>query len=323
MTKGPSQSALTARLAAIHLVTASPIGETVDFYTSWGLEALHLTADEANTMARFRSTGTDHHVLQFRNAGHNGLELIEFTMGSRTAVDAYFNRISGLDPEAIETQPGTLSDASGGYGFTLRDLEGRRLQFGAERLAADPRPAVRGMPERLSHIVVNTVDIARMCAYYVQVLGFRVSDWSEGQMVFLRCGTDHHSIAFNQDQHVSVNHIAYEVATLDSFLSAVGRLKHHGIDPMWGIGRHGPGNNAFAYFADPVGFVPEITAEVQQIDEKTWIPRTWQRVPAQSDLWGLAGRPSDHMRARMAGNPDPNTVLREWVQQQNLQEGTQ
>lgn len=135
MTKGPFQSALTARLAAIHLFTASPIGETVDFYTSWGLEALPVPSDEATTTARFRSTGTDHHVLQFRNAGHHGLELIEFTMGSRSAVDAYFNQISGLDPKAIETRPGALSGASGGYGFTLRDLEGRRLQFGSERLA--------------------------------------------------------------------------------------------------------------------------------------------------------------------------------------------
>jgi hypothetical protein len=56
----------------------------------------------------------------------------------------------------------------------------------------------------------------------------------------------------------------------------------------------------------PGNFVFEYTCELQQIDEATHEPKVWQRIPAQSDLWGTAGPPSPVIRAVMAGNPDPN-----------------
>ena len=39
------------------------------------------------------------------------------------------------------------------------------------------------------------------------------------------------------------------------------------IQIEWGVGRHGPGNNVFAYFIGPVGIVVEYTAEVLQVDD--------------------------------------------------------
>ena len=186
------------------------------------------------------------------------------------------------------------------------------LEVSTEVEAADPRSGGQSFPTRITHIVLNTVDIDLMSEFYTEALGLRVSDWSEHQMVFLRTGRDHHAIAFNVDEHASVNHIAYEVPSLDAFLTSVGRMKRAGVDPMWGIGRHGPGNNSFAYYADPVGFVPEFTSEVMQIDESTWVPRVWQRIPSQSDLWGTAGPPSAEMRSRMRGSRDPNSVPPIW-----------
>lgn len=135
-------------------------------------------------------------------------------------------------------------------------------------------------------------------------------------MVFLRNGTDHHTIAFNQAEHGSVNHVAYELASLDHFLTSVGRMKVAGVEPLWGIGRHGPGNNCFAYYGDPAGFVPELTADVQQIDGgvegQGWIPRVWRRIPSQSDLWHLAGPPSAEFRRVGAGTPDPGLHPPRW-----------
>ena len=152
--------------------------------------------------------------------------------------------------------------------------------------------------------VLNTADIESLSAWWCEVLGFRVSDWSQRQMVFLRCNPDHHSIAFNRADWASLNHVAYEVPSLDAFMSSIGRLKRAGHDVGWGPGRHGPGDNAFGYFVDPAGTVPEVTAEAQQIDEAAWVPRTWPRTPELSDRWGTAGPPSPEMRRHMAGMPD-------------------
>jgi catechol 2,3-dioxygenase len=60
-----------------------------------------------------------------------------------------------------------------------------------------------GMPfkiQRLGHVVVMVTDLERSVKFYTQVLGFKVSDvYSEdlqpGGFAFLRCHTDHHTIA--------------------------------------------------------------------------------------------------------------------------------
>jgi hypothetical protein len=124
-------------------------------------------------------------------------------------------------------------------------------------------------------------------------------------MVFIRCNTDHHSIAFNRAEHPSLNHIAFEMPSLDDQMRGIGRLKSHEVPIAWGIGRHGPGNNVFSYFRDPNDFVIEYTSEVEQIDEATHEPQVWKRVPHLMDRWGTAGPPSPEIRKSMAGQPDP------------------
>ena len=58
--------------------------------------------------------------------------------------------------------------------------------------------APNAAPAKLAHAVLNTADIETLSRWWCEVLGFRVSDWSERQMAFLRCNPDHHSIAFNE-----------------------------------------------------------------------------------------------------------------------------
>ena len=272
------------RLQHIELLTPTPLDEVVDFYTRWGLEVI----DETSDSVAFRARGPAHHCTRFVAADHTGLGHIAFGAPSRRAVDELHRRWGEAGVE-LRSAPAALDALGGGYGFDAADPEGRVLRVVTEMLAADPRPEPTPVPIGITHVVLNTVDIDLLCGFYVDVLGFAVSDWSEHQMVFLRNGTDHHTIAFNQAEHSSVNHVAYELDSVDHFLAAVGRMKVGGVEPLWGIGRHGPGNNCFAYYGDPAGFVPELTAEVQQIDYPGWIPRVWQRIPSQSDLWHLAG----------------------------------
>jgi len=40
-----------------------------------------------------------------------------------------------------------------------------------------------------------------------------------------------------------------------------GRMIDAGFPIAWGVGRHGPGDNVFSYFIDPVGTVIEYTAD--------------------------------------------------------------
>lgn len=277
--------------------------DCVEFYGGpWGLELV----DRSSTSASLRGTGPEHHCLELHAADHNGIEHIGLALADRAAVDEAASTLEARGVRLLST-PGMLDGHGAGYGFRLADLEGRVVELSTLVEAVAPRPA-GPTPAKLGHVVLNTVDIDAACRWWCDVLGFRVSDWSEHQMVFLRCNTDHHSIAFNQAEWASVNHMAYEVPTLDAFMTSLGRLHRGGHEPGWGPGRHGPGHNAFAYFVDPAGLVPEVTAEVEQVDEATWVPRVWRRVPELSDLWGTAGPPSGDIREHMAGTPDPSST---------------
>src|SRR5438309_9016622 len=101
----------------------------------------------------------------------------------------------------------------------------------------------KGMPFRigkLGHVVINVRDVARSVRFYTEVLGFEVSDvypdeMVPGGMAFLRCNPDHHGIALvgsmtTAAENVELNHIAFEVATLEEVLRARDHLREHDVE---------------------------------------------------------------------------------------------
>jgi catechol-2,3-dioxygenase len=276
---------------------------SMEFYTEvWGLGV-----SETDT-ERFwlRGTGAEHHILELGSAEQNCLGGLTFAVATPREVDDAARALEKLGIPMMR-EPGRSGDPEGGYSMALIDPEGRVVE-----LAADVHAVVRQdehtrspLPRKLAHVVLNTVDIDRATAFYTQVLGMRISDWSEHQMSFLRCNPEHHVIAFNQAPWTSVNHVAYEMASIDHFMRGIGSLKVHGIEPKWGPGRHGPGDNTFSYYTDPAELVCEYTSEVIRVDEDAWLCRTWRRTPELSDQWRTAGPPTATVRSAMAGVPDP------------------
>lgn len=273
----------------------------LDFYeTLWGMRLVA----RANDAAFLRCTGAEHYVLALHERERRGIVRINLAVAENAQVDALHASLVARGIPVLNA-PAPLVTPGGGYGFELLDPERRRLRISAGVTPhADAGDAI-DRPRKASHVVLNTMDMDREIAFFTEALGFRVSDFSENQMAFLRCNTDHHSIAFNRSDRNSVNHMAFEMPSLDAFMRGIGRMKNGGYPVNWGPGRHGPGNNPFAYYAGPSGFVIEYTAEVQQIDEATHEAQVWPRIPEKSDLWMTAGPPSRQMRVAMAGDPDP------------------
>ncbi|EGD54918.1 VOC family protein [Gordonia neofelifaecis] len=287
------------RLRSVELRTTA-CADSADFYTDvWGLRAV----ERGDGEAWLRGTGDEHHVLQLTAAEQNGLGRITFAVATPAEVDEAARRLDARNVPII-AGPGPTGEISAGYGVSFVDPEGRIIQLLADALAVPMLRREEAVPVGVTHVVLNTVDIDASVEFYTDVLGMRVSDWSEHQMAFLRCNSDHHSIAFNQAEWASVNHVAYEMPTIDQFMRGIGRLRHHRVLPLWGPGRHGPGDNTFSYFADPGGLVCEYTSGVAQVDEDRWLCRVWRRVPELSDTWGTAGPPSVDVRTHMAGVPD-------------------
>ncbi|MDQ0315372.1 VOC family protein [Amorphus orientalis] len=296
---------MTEPLRAGHLrgimMRAPAMTSTVDFYVdSWGLSL----AEKGDGVAYMAGTGPEPFLYGLKDADTFGIEYIHFGMPDRAAMDAFYHQCIDRGATVLGA-PAPFDDPIGGYGFEILDPDFRRLRFTTE-LTMKASEDTFALPRKVSHVVLNTPDMEGVRDWYCETLGFRVSDYSADQMVFLRCSSDHHSIALVRAPYASVNHVAFEMPNLDSFMRGIGRMKQKGQVPSWGPGRHGPGNNPFAYFVSPSGFVIEFTSELQQIDEATHEAKVWPRTdPEAMDRWMTAGPPTPAQRAVMMGRPDP------------------
>ena len=293
-------------LRSLRLAAEDPT-ELVRFYADvWGLQRVE--ADEEGVVY-LRGTGAEHHLLALVAGPARALERISFGAATAADVDALAERLRSAGV-ALEEGPGPRQEAGGGYAVVFRDPEGRRLEVSAgleeHADAGDARIAAsKGAgPDRLSHIVLNAPEQAASKAFYTDVLGFRISDWYEDElMVFLRCNPQHHCIVLTPNTWPTLNHVAFEVDDVDAVMSALGRLRKAGLESIWGPGRHGPGGNVFAYFTDPAGNVIEYTAELVEVDDATWTPHEWERSPQNADVWGTSGGVNPDVAAAMANPP--------------------
>jgi catechol 2,3-dioxygenase-like lactoylglutathione lyase family enzyme len=153
-------------------------------------------------------------------------------------------------------------------------------------------------PIELSHVVLNSADVDAAERFAVGKLGFKVSDRTK-HMTFLRCNRKHHCIAYARAGFASLNHIAFDMPSLESVMRGIGRLRDAGYPPVWGPGRHGPGNNVFGYFIAPHGGVVEYTAEVEEVGEDYEVggPEDWKWPPGRVDHWGISTKDNDRIGA--------------------------
>jgi catechol 2,3-dioxygenase-like lactoylglutathione lyase family enzyme len=276
--------------------------EHARFYSEvWGLEPVGQNTDTVY----LRGSSSEYFILSLHRSHTRGLHHIAYAMADEDAVKRAASKLKESGVRIVQ-EPGPLNEVGGGFGTRFLDPDGRciELSCGTSKHPNGWHPK-RIEPYSICHIVNNTPDIQRIVKFYTNVLGFRVSDWSGEQMVFLRSETKHHNISFMAAPHASVNHVAYLVSGVDEVMRGISNLKKHGIEPAWGPGRHGPGNNIFCYFQDPFGYVAEYTSDIDYItDESKHEPKVWPRSPESMDRWGVAAPPSAELREAMTGEPD-------------------
>jgi catechol 2,3-dioxygenase len=262
------------------------------FYTdTWRLAA----AAARGGAVYLRGAGGYHHILALHPRAAPQLLCVNLAAADRSAVDQLHDRVRAAGAPRVEP-PAPVAEPGGGYGFAFLDPEGRALRV----IAGDARHADAGGlhdgPLKITHVVFNTPHQEQAAAFWVEALGFEVSDRS--LLTFIRCNPDHHSIAFHPGESSTLHHIAFEMTDIDSVMRGAGRMRDAGHPVEWGLGRHGPGNNVFAYFVGPGDFVIEYTAEIGKVDAGYRVrePREWAYPPGHSDLWGATPPPSERMK---------------------------
>lgn len=264
-----------------------------NFFTRvWGLEKVAAQDD----VAYFRAGGPHFHALSLRNSSGTALVRIALQANDRAATDQLYDQVRQSE-QKVDGPPRRLSTPGGGYGFGFQDADGRNFAIVSGVADHSERMPGADRPTRLSHVNLNCRDNDATFRFMTAVLGFRLSDHTPG-FRFLSCSSDHHALVLGFNDNCLLNHIAFEMPDLDSVMRGIGRMRDHGYAVQWGPGRHGAGNNVFAYFCGPEEVPIEYTAEMHQISDghRVGTPSDWTWPHGRLDQWGITPGPSTRVK---------------------------
>jgi len=282
------------KLRSIELSLPDPAGAAAFMVDVWGL----VPAEVLGGVHYLRGSGTYPYLMSFE-PGEEFVRTVTF-VGDEAELAAITARAGAKD---WPLRAVVSADPGGGHGIEVELPEGEILRFlaGAAEVApieGHAKKTRRVMPVKLTHVVFNAAD-AEACGHAVEdVLGFAVSDRTAG-MVFVRCNQSHHSTAFARAGFSSLNHVAFEMDDLDAVMRGIGWMRDNGFAPAWGPGRHGPGDNVYAYYIAPFGPVIEYSTAVEKVpaDYVAGKPEDWTWPEKRIDQWGVSDKDFAGLRA--------------------------
>lgn len=125
--------------------------------------------------------------------------------------------------------------------------------------------------------------------FYTRLLGFKLSDYvrygPDASLQFLRCNERHHSLAMvDLGGGNAVQHLLFEMATIDDVGMALDRAKRSGAAVVSSLGRHRNDGMLSFYMRSPGSFDVEIGCGGKLLDD-TWSPNEF----CEGDVWGHDG----------------------------------
>jgi 2,3-dihydroxybiphenyl 1,2-dioxygenase len=197
-----------------------------------------------------------------------------------------------LRAAGVETAHGTAEERKerGVVDFiTLRDPADNRLElfYGQE---ADFRPYHLTRPMEgyltdelgMGHAVIGVKDYATCLDFYVNTLGFGVTDTFKGFIAFLHCNPRHHSLALVGTDEPGLRHIMLETRSIDDVGTAIDIAKRRG-ELTRTLGRHTNDKTVSFYVETPSGWEIEYGWSGLQLDDEMAIVR---QLAGPTSLWG-------------------------------------
>jgi catechol 2,3-dioxygenase-like lactoylglutathione lyase family enzyme len=279
---------------SLHALTSVTMGvpnveETASYYADFGLTAESdgwFSTVDAGRQLRIVAAPT-RRLVELRVGADDRDDLGRAAAGLARLGLAHTPRDPGA---SLETAPGASLE-------TVEPVTGTRVFLEvAPRLRQEPVPAVGyngpGRPERrdrrapgfartgpvrprkLGHAVLGSVDHRTTTAFFVDGLGFKVSDRIKDVGAFLRCSTDHHNVLVLSAPVNFLHHTSWQVDDIDEVGRGAGAmLEGRPERHVWGLGRHYAGSNFFWYLKDPAGTFSEYYADMDCIvDDQLWTP---------------------------------------------------
>jgi len=252
-----------------------------------GLQAV----ERGNSLLAFRMDDRKQRIVIDRAMGE-GTRFFGWEVADAGVLDALAARLEAAGV-AVTAEPQTLADNRRVRALiSFRDPAGNRLEafYGAEIDGEPFKPGrsisgFRTGPLGLGHVVLTVENIDAVMPFYVDVLGFRLSDYIERpfRAYFFHINPRHHSLALIESGKNGMHHLMVELFSLDdvgqSYDVALSEENRIGVT----LGRHTNDFMTSFYAKTPSSFMVECGWGGREIDPATWQPVEMTDGPS---LWG-------------------------------------
>lgn len=273
-------------------LNVTDVARSVAFYRDLvGLDVTEATDD----FAALRCS-QDHHNVLLCKAAAPGLKRIAFELESEAELAKARKHVEGLGLAVEEVAASERQQLRLGTAFRFREPNsGLCLEFFASMMhMAKPFANRVAQIERLGHVVVNVSRFDAVLKFFVDSLGFRVSDHVPGFAAFLRCFPNplHHSLAILASDENKLHHVNFMVRNIDDVGKALHRMRRSQVDIVFGPGRHQPSGSIFLYFLEPDRMTLEYSFGMEKFPAAgAREPRMLEPVPETLDQWGSVPAP--------------------------------
>ncbi len=176
--------------------------------------------------------------------------------------------------------------------MTTVDPDGNRFVFAQPDRSFEQHQISADLPRAyLQHFAIRTPDVAKLVEFY-EAVGFVVSDrvfddTKRLKACFMRTSELHHVMAIFEAPVACFDHQSFETHDWHGLKVWADHMASKRIEIVWGIGRHGPGNDVFFMVRDPDGNLAEISAEIEVCapDRPAGI---WPHEERTLNVWGKA-----------------------------------
>jgi 2,3-dihydroxybiphenyl 1,2-dioxygenase len=265
--------------------------DRLDDWRQFGTNLLGLQAVErGNSLLAFRMDDRKQRVVIDRAIGEGG-HFFGWEVADATALDALAARLEGAGL-LVTAEPSSLAAARRVRALiSFDDPAGNRLEafHGAEidETPFSPGRSISGFrtgPLGLGHAVLTVENIEPMMAFYVDVLGFGLSDYIEKpfRAYFFHVNPRHHSLALIESGKSGMHHLMVELFSLDDVGQSYDvALSEDRVNVT--LGRHTNDLMTSFYAKTPSSFMVECGWGGREIDPATWRPVEVKHGPS---LWG-------------------------------------
>lgn len=275
-----------------------------DAWRSYATEVLgHQVMPDTDKHVLYLRCDDRHNRLMVSPADVDDVSYVGWEVNNRAALE---RAASALTAAGVDVHAGTPGEADTRRvldfvhfscpfsGVRMELAYGHEAMFGPIFQPTRPLTGFHTGDQGLGHVVLYAADVQKASDFYVNTMGFGVSDYTvvpgAGLLAsFLHCNSRHHSLAFFGVAGAprKIQHVMLQTNSVDDVGSTYDVCLDRDITTT-SLGRHPNDHSLSFYFRNPSGWHLEYAWEPRTIDPDSWV--TEQFVAGRpSAYWGHRG----------------------------------